>query len=151
MTKNFKTLALLGVIAAGIGWNLYHKGHPRMSANKQTVQKYMNGFNQSDHAAILSCLTDDVVWDLPGGFHLVGKAAFDKEIENPAFVGKPSIRITRMTEENNVVIAEGTVTCLRKQGKPLNAVFADVFELKNAQITRLISYLMEVKTSADSR
>ncbi len=48
-------------------------------------------------------------WFLPGGVHLKGKAAFDKEIENPAFVGRPVIKITRYTEENNVVVAEGSV------------------------------------------
>ena len=60
-----------------------------MTKNKATVAKYMDGFRASDHAAILSCLTDDVVWDMPGAFHLVGKDAFDKEIENEAFVGSP--------------------------------------------------------------
>ena len=50
-----------------------------MSENKQTVQKYMDGFVAGDHKMILSCLTDDVVWDMPGNFHLTGKQAFDKE------------------------------------------------------------------------
>ena len=51
-----------------------------MSPNKQTAQKYMEGFNKSDHAQILSCLTDDIEWLMPGAFHLSGKDAFDKEI-----------------------------------------------------------------------
>lgn len=32
-----------------------------MSPNKKTVQKYMDGFNKSDHEQILSCLADDRV------------------------------------------------------------------------------------------
>ena len=43
-----------------------------MSENKDVVERYMEGFRRSDHAMILSCLTDDVVWDMPGAFHLVG-------------------------------------------------------------------------------
>ena len=39
-------------------------------------------FTRSDHAEILSCLTDDVEWVVPGIFHLTGKATFDKEREN---------------------------------------------------------------------
>jgi ketosteroid isomerase-like protein len=116
-----------------------------MTENKKTVEKYMDGFNKSDHAQILSCLTDDVVWDMPGGFHLVGKEAFDKEIENEAFVGKPVVTVTRMTEENDVVVAEGTARAKRRDGSFLNAVFCDVFEMKNAAIKRLVSYLVEVK------
>lgn len=116
-----------------------------MTANKTTVLKYMDGFNQSDHAMILSCLTDDVVWDMPGGFHLVGKAAFDAEIENPAFVGRPAITIIRMVEEGDVVVAEGAVRANRADGGVLDAVFCDVFLMRQAKIKQLTSYLAVLK------
>jgi len=116
-----------------------------MSANKRTVQKYMDAFGRSDHADVLSCLTDDVEWVIPGAFHVTGKTAFDKEIENDAFVGSPTITVTRLTEENGVVIAEGSVRSARKDGNLLNAVFCDVFVLRHAKIRHLTSYLMEVK------
>src|ERR1043166_4002404 len=115
------------------------------SKNKKTIEKYMDGFNGSNHAQILSCLTDDVEWELPGFFHLKGKAAFDKEIENDAFVGSPTITVTRMIEEEDVVVAEGTVRSKRKDGGVLNAAFCDVFVMKNTKIRRLTSYLAELK------
>ena len=105
----------------------------------------MDSFRRSDHEQILSCLTDDVEWDIPGAFHIVGKDAFDKEIENPAFVGHPDITVTRLTEENDVVVAEGSVRTQKKSGELLNLVFCDVFEMQRGRIRRLISYLMEVK------
>lgn len=116
-----------------------------MTANKTTVVKYMDGFRQSDHASILSCLTDDVVWDMPGAFHLTGKAAFDKEIENEAFVGSPTITVSRMTEENDIVVAEGAVRVQRRAGGVLTAVFCDVFVMQAGKISQLVSYLVEVK------
>lgn len=116
-----------------------------MSRNKQTVQRYMDAFTKSDHAEALSCLTDDVEWVIPGAFHLTGKVAFDKEIENDAFVGSPTIRVTRMTEEHDVVVAEGSVRSAKRDGGLLNADFCDVFEMQNAKIRRLTSYLMEIK------
>jgi ketosteroid isomerase-like protein len=116
-----------------------------MSPNKQTVQSYMDGFTRSDHAAILACLTDDVEWLIPGAFHLTGKIAFDREIENDAFVGSPTISVSRMIEERDVVVAEGSVRSARKDGGMLNAVFCDVFEMRGAKIRRLTSYLMEIK------
>ena len=116
-----------------------------MSGNKQTVQRYMDAFTQSDHAEILSCLTDDVEWVVPGIFHLAGKIAFDKEIENDAFVGSPTIEVTRMTEEGDVVVAEGRVRSARRNGGFLNAVFCDVFEMQDAKIKHITSYLMEIK------
>ena len=114
-----------------------------MTRNKETVERYMDGFRRSDHAQILSCLTDDVVWDMPSAFHLVGKDAFDGEIENPGFVGRPTITITRLIEESDVVVAEGAVRAQRKDGSYLDAVFCDVFEMKEGRIQRLTSYLVE--------
>jgi len=72
-----------------------------MSRNELTVQKYMDAFTRTDHREILSCLTDDVEWLIPGAFHVSGKAAFDKEIENEAFVASPAIHVTRMVEEQD--------------------------------------------------
>jgi ketosteroid isomerase-like protein len=116
-----------------------------MTQNRKTVEAYMEGFRRSDHPMILSCLTDDIEWEMPGVFHLTGKEAFDKEVENPAFVGKPTIDITRVTEENDVVVAEGAVRAKRADGELLNAVFCDVFLMRDGKIRRLISYLVEIK------
>ena len=87
-----------------------------MSENKLTVERYIDGFNRTDHDLILSCLTDDVEWLIPGFFHVHGKAEFDEQIENDEFVGSPNMVITRTTEENDVVVAEGSVTSKRKDG-----------------------------------
>ena len=116
-----------------------------MTENKKTVEKYMDGFNKSDHKQILSCLTEDVEWILPGIFHHIGKDAFDKEIKNPAFEGKPVIVVTRTIEENSIVITEGTVRAKKKDAEYINLVFCDVFEMKDGLIKKLTSYLMKVK------
>ena len=119
-----------------------------MTENKRTVERYMDGFRKGDHAQILSCLTDDVVWDMPGAFHLVGKQAFDGEIESEAFVGRPTLTITRMTEENNVVVAEGSVRSQRRAGGLLSGVFCDVFLMQAGKIKRLITYFVELPDGA---
>jgi len=114
-----------------------------MTENKKTVQQYMEGFIKSDHAKILACLRDDIIWYMPGVFHLTGKVAFDKEIENDSFVGSPTIEIIRMTEENNVVVAQGSVQCRIKAGGLLDALFCDVFEMENGKIKYLTTYQMD--------
>lgn len=118
-----------------------------MTPNKQTVEKYMQGFRESDHEKVLSCLTDEVIWEMPGIYRHVGKEAFDKEIENENFVGSPTIQITRLVEEDNVVIAEGAVQGKMKNGGSLDAVFCDVFLMENNKIKQLTSYLMSKNAS----
>ena len=110
-----------------------------MTESKKTVEKYMDGFRKNDHAQILSCLTEDIEWEIPGVFHVVGKNAFE---------GNPGITILRMAEENDVVVAEGKVSSQRKVGSILSAMFCDVFILQDVKIKKLTSYLVELKESA---
>jgi ketosteroid isomerase-like protein len=139
-----KLLSISVLILLAIGCSGFVEPEPikALSINKKTINKYIEGFNASDHAKILSCLTEDVMWELPGCYLHKGKAAFDKEIENAAFTGSPIIKISRMTEEANVVTAEGTVQAKKKDGTVVNLVFCDVFEMKNGFIKKLTSYLM---------
>lgn len=113
-----------------------------MSEQKKTVEKYMDGFRASDHAKILSCLTDDVIWEMPGFYRHQGKAAFDKEIEHPNADGHPAIEVIRLVEEGNIVVAEGTVKAAMKDGSGIDAVFCDVFHFNDNKISKLTSYLM---------
>lgn len=116
-----------------------------MSDNKRTVERYMDGFRLTDRSRILSCLTEDVEWEIPGYFSARGRAEFESHIVDEGFTGSPVIHVTRLVEENDVVVAEGTVRANRTDGTTVNLAFCDVFDMRHARIRRLVSYLMEVK------
>jgi ketosteroid isomerase-like protein len=118
-----------------------------MSPRKQLVETYFEGFRRSDHAAILACLTDDVVWDLPGFKHLEGKDAFDGEIENDAFEGSPSLDVDRLIEEGDVVVAVGSGGARRKGGEAFRFAFSDVFTFRDGLVCRVESYLVPLTAS----
>jgi ketosteroid isomerase-like protein len=120
-----------------------------MTENKKMVDRYMDAFRRSDHEQVLSCLTEDVEWKIPGAFHIRGKEAFDEHIEAESFVGRPDIVVTRLIEEDEVVVAEGSVRARRKDGTVLHLAFCDVFEMDRGKILRLTSYLMETKRPAE--
>lgn len=111
-----------------------------MSPRKDVVQTDLEGFRRGDHEMVLSCLTDDVVWVLHGYATLSGKDAFDQEIRNEAFVGKPKLTIDRLIEEGDAVVAPGSGQAARREGGPLNFVFSDVFTFKGDKISRLETY-----------
>jgi ketosteroid isomerase-like protein len=115
-----------------------------VSAKKDLVLTYMEGFRRSDHALILSCLTDDVVWELPGYATLSGKDAFDREIENDAFEGSPTLTVDRLVEEDDAVVAVGGGQAAKKGGGVLRFVFCDVFTFTDGKISRLESYLVNL-------
>jgi ketosteroid isomerase-like protein len=116
-----------------------------MTPNKKIVEMYMDGFRRTDRSLILSTLADDIEWEIPGAFHARGKEEFNRHIVDDGFVGAPAISVTRLTEGDHVVVAEGTVRTQRTDGTVLNLAFCDVFEIKDGRIRRLISYLMETK------
>jgi ketosteroid isomerase-like protein len=116
-----------------------------MTPNKRTVEAYMDGFRKTDRVQILSCLTDDVEWVIPGAFHVQGKDAFATHIVDDGFAGHPLISVSRLTEEDDVVVAEGAVRAPKADGTWLDLVFCDVFDMQQEKIRRLVSYLMETK------
>src|SRR5688572_1324975 len=105
----------------------------------------MDGFRTTDRSRILSCLTDDVEWEIPGVFRARGQEEFAKHIVDDGFVARPAISVTRLTEADDVVVAEGSVRTQRQDGTFLNLAFCDVFEMQDGKIRRLISYLMEIR------
>jgi ketosteroid isomerase-like protein len=116
-----------------------------MTPNQRTINTYMEGFRRTDHAMVLGCLTDDVEWVLPGMFRARGRQEFEKHIVDEGFRPNPEITVTRLIEDADVVIAEGRVQSARTDGTAVNLVFCDVFEMREARIARLTSYLMMLK------
>lgn len=110
---------------------------------KAVVENYFEGFRSGDHGRILSCLTDDVTWDLPGFKHLVGKKAFDEEIENPQFTGTPTVAVDRLIEEEATVVALGTGATTRTSGDVMRFAFSDVFTFADERhISKVESYVV---------
>lgn len=116
-----------------------------MLTNKQVVEKYIDGFNKSDHAQILSCLTDDIDWTIFGMLKLHGKEAYDKEIENPNFKGSPKLEIVRLVEEGDVIMAELTGEAQLADGTPFRMAMAEVFVMKDGLIDERKAYVFQLK------
>ena len=116
-----------------------------MSARKDLVLDYHEGSRQSDHARVLACLTEDVVWDLPEFRHLQGEAAFDGEIENPDFEGSPTLFVDRLVEEGETVVAIGRGEGRHKVGGPFRFAYCTVFTFSGDLISRVESYVVPLK------
>lgn len=118
---------------------------PPSSARKKVVESYFDGFRKSDHEAILSLLTDDVAWDILGYKSLKGKAAFDAEIENPAFEGSPKLTIDRLIEEADTVAAVHVGEGKLRGGQPFRFAGNTVFTFDGNLIRCVESYVVPLK------
>ena len=78
-----------------------------MSARKAVVEAYIDGFRRGDHQAILSCLTEDVVWEIHGHATVHGREEFAGVITEDATPGLPTLELERLVEEGDTVVAVG--------------------------------------------
>jgi ketosteroid isomerase-like protein len=111
-------------------------------SRKALVERYFDGFRRSDHGQILSCLTEDVVWDLHGYRRLAGKEAFDAEIENESFVGAPDLTVDRLVEEGDVIVATGAGAGTLVGGGRFEFAFCTVFAFAGELIGHVESYIV---------
>jgi ketosteroid isomerase-like protein len=121
-----------------------------MSQNTATVERYLDGFRKSDHAQILSCLTDDIEWTVFGAFHLTGKQAYDAAIEGSGFTGPPRLSVVRMVEQDDVVMAELTGEATRDTGEVLRMSMAEVFVMRGGLIAERRAWVIPL-TENDHR
>ena len=114
------------------------------AANKEVIRKINRGFEADDVEAILSCLTDDVRWDVPGHFIAKGKEEFRQQIHNEAFVGAPTITIINEIAEGDNVAVEGRVESRMKTGVLFKAVFHNTYRLENHKVKAMTSYVVPI-------
>jgi ketosteroid isomerase-like protein len=111
-----------------------------MSAHQDVIERYIEGFRRGDHAQVLSCLADDIVWVLHGHQAVRGKAAFAAEIATDLFDGKPALEIFRRVEQGDVVAVFGGGSVTRKGGEIADFAFSELFVFEGERISRIETY-----------
>ncbi|MFZ1024373.1 MAG: nuclear transport factor 2 family protein [Thermoplasmata archaeon] len=118
-----------------------------MSPNKKLVETYLA---TTDKSKLGPLLADDVEWvEWVDGVPASGAITRGKEAHLKNY-GDDELRgeVHRLTEENNVVVAEGTAHVTKKDGSSLSVRFVDVFEMENGKIKRKSSFGALIKGSA---
>ncbi|HYK93837.1 MAG TPA: nuclear transport factor 2 family protein [Thermoplasmata archaeon] len=118
-----------------------------MSPNKKIVEAYLSRRATSELSRLVA---DDVEWvewadGVPAsGVRTRGKAAFIRNF------GDDELRtqIARMTEEGDVVVAEGVTRVLKKDGRVFTVQFCDIFDLEDGKVKRLTTYAALLKDPA---
>ncbi|WP_309640903.1 nuclear transport factor 2 family protein [Flavobacterium sp.] len=110
--------------------------------NKAVIRKLNKGFEADSDDMILSCLADDVRWDVEGHFTAIGKSEFRDNIRGEMADGPPTITIKNEVAEGNYVAVEGHVSCGMKNGMVFKGVFHNAYYLENGLVKRMNSYVV---------
>ncbi|MBA8823774.1 ketosteroid isomerase-like protein [Saccharopolyspora lacisalsi] len=76
-----------------------------MSRHQQIIRTYTSGFATCDLARILSCVSDDLVWEFNGQQVGQGKAAFEEQMARDLASGAAEVTIERFVEQGDAVVA----------------------------------------------
>jgi uncharacterized protein len=117
-----------------------------MSPNKKVVETYLTTVDKSKLGPLLADNVEWIEWGdgvPPSGVITMGKEAHLKNYGDDVLRGE----VHRLTEENNVVVAEGTVHVTKKDGRSLSVRYVNIFELENGKIRRKSSFGALIKGS----
>ena len=118
-----------------------------VSANKKLVEKYLK---TTDKSRLGELLADDVEWvEWADGVPSSGAITRGREAHIKSY-GDDELRdeIHRLTEEGNVVVAEGTAHVTKKDGTKLSVRYVDIFEVERGKIKRKSSFGALIKEPA---
>ncbi|MCI4318787.1 MAG: nuclear transport factor 2 family protein [Thermoplasmata archaeon] len=118
-----------------------------LSPNKQLIETYLA---TADKSKLGSLLADDVEWvEWGDGVPASGAVTRGKDAHIKNY-GDDDLRnvLHRLTEENNVVVAEGTAHVTKKDGSSLSVRYIDIFEVEHGKIKRKQSFGALIKGSA---
>jgi uncharacterized protein len=118
-----------------------------VSPNKKVIETYLT---TTDKSKLGPLLADDVEWvEWVDGVPASGAVTRGKEAHLKNY-GDDILRgeVHRLTEEGNVVVAEGTAHVTKKDGSSLSVRFVDIFEMENGKIKRKSSFGALIKGPA---
>ena len=116
------------------------------SPNKKVVASYYAS-KGTEYARLLADDVELVDWD-PGvpatGSVTKGKVAYVQNRKSREF----ECEITRMTEEDNIVVAEGFARGKKKEGGTWTVHFCDTYELQDGKVKRASTHAVDVQEPA---
>jgi ketosteroid isomerase-like protein len=115
------------------------------SRNKQTVERYLDGFRTGDREQILSCLTDDITWTVFGAYRVTGKDGYGAHLTEPGFSQPPELTVVRMVEEGDTVMAELTGAVISDAGEQGHLAMAEVFRMRDGLICERRAFVIPLQ------
>lgn len=114
--------------------------------NKQLINEFLDAFDKNDTEKILSCMTEDVQWNILGEQKIAGKEALRSFFEqNKNMIMVSSTRDHFIIDGDRASIG-GEVVCKNTEsGEEYDMYYCDVYELQSGKIKSMVTYSINKK------
>ncbi len=119
-----------------------------MTTNALMLKQFNDAFAKGDTHYIAEQVTDDIVWEMVGEFHLKGKEAFQNSLREMESVETLDMQILNTITQGRTAAVNGTMKIKEASGEVKSFGFCDVYEFngfKNAKIKKMTSYVSPIK------
>lgn len=119
-----------------------------MTERAKFLNRFNNAFEKGDTHYIAEQVTDDIVWNMVGEFHLKGKEAFQNSLREMEGVETLDMQILNTITHGRTAAVNGTMKIKEASGEVKSFGFCDVYEFngfKNAKIKKMTSYVSPLK------
>lgn len=112
-----------------------------MTPKKKVIERWSECFAQQNWKGMLELFTEDIErWEVGAPARTHGKSAFEKEVLPGPEVARLGMKVDRVIEEGNLVVADGLAHVYKKDGTTVAVQFCDVFEFEGDKIRKITAY-----------
>lgn len=110
--------------------------------NKAILEKANAAISKGDNEGFLSQCTEETIWTFVGDKMLKGKEAV-RQWMRTAYVEPPKFNVENLIEEDDFVIAVGTISMNGEDGKIADYSYCDVWRFRNGKMDELKAFVIK--------
>jgi ketosteroid isomerase-like protein len=112
-----------------------------MTQRKRVIEQWAECFGHQDWKGMLGLFTDDVErWEVGSPKRTHGKVEFENEVLPGPDVVRLEMKVDKLIEEGDIVVAEGLAQVFKRDGSTINVQFCDIFEFLGEKVRRITAY-----------
>lgn len=117
-----------------------------MTNYNQFLEKFNEAFAKGDVEYIKDHVTNDIAWNMVGGFNLQGKDAFNESLKEMEGVETLEMQMDTTITNGNKAVSNGTMKIKEASGNIKSFGFCDIYEFENSKVKKMTSYVVPLET-----
>lgn len=110
------------------------------SPRAQVVRTFAGAFATCDVDTIVSCVSEDLVWEFNGAEAGRGREAFESQMRADLSTGSAEVVIEQLVEDGDTLVAFNRGRFVPKEGEAMSYVSAEAYTFTGGKISHMRTY-----------